>query len=319
MNYQTDEFEDLLEPEYKLQTQDEASDDKEDKEKEEAGSESEEEEPNLQRCLRMGFTKEEFEEYKEYLKKTPKKIQKERQQENQRQMEEAQSKGEYFEHPGYWYPSHEFMEWDGQQRAAREPRDRINRRFPAQYEDIEEIVREENLEPDPEAQRLIDEKEILDAERKRQKNILNKKYRDKIKQAKKEQPEAKERKKREEEKSYMNWLADEQDEEMEADDDDDDDDDKKEQELLDPPSYVMESGYKPSPYLVPNKYEPGEQGECVICTSKGPVVTKCDNCPEGTSMYSPTNHPDEAYLIPPIDLANYDTAMPILDHMNLST
>jgi hypothetical protein len=81
----------------------------------------------------------------------------------------------------------------------------------------------------------------------------------------------------------------------------------------------MESGYKPSPYLVPNQYEPEEQSECVICTSKGPVDTKCDNCPEGTSIYSPTNHPDEAYLIPPIYLANYDTAMPILDHMNLST
>jgi hypothetical protein len=57
------------------------------------------------------------------------------------------------------------MEWDGQQRVAREPRERINRRFPARYEDVKEGVRGENLEPDPEAQRLIDEKEKLDEER----------------------------------------------------------------------------------------------------------------------------------------------------------
>jgi hypothetical protein len=46
---------------------------------------------------------------------------------------------------------------------------------------------------------------------------------------------------------------------------------------------------------------------------------ECDNCPEGTSIYSPTNHPDDAYWIPPLDLENYDTVMPILDHINRST
>jgi hypothetical protein len=156
---------------------------------------------------------------------------------------------------------------------------------------------------------------IRNAERKRRKSISNKKYWDKIRQEKKEQREEEERKKREEEKSYMNWLEDEQDKETEADDDED----EEKEELPDPPSYVMESGYKQSTYLVLNKYEPDEQGECVACTSRGLVDTECNNCPEGTSIYSPTNHPDEAYLIPPIDLANCDTAMPILDHMNLST
>jgi hypothetical protein len=61
------------------------------------------------------------------------------------------------------------MVWDGEMRAAREPR--------AQTEDVEESVLEENLQQDPEAQRLIEVKEKLDAERKRRKHISNKKYR----------------------------------------------------------------------------------------------------------------------------------------------
>jgi hypothetical protein len=117
--------------------------------------------------------------------------------------------------------------------------------------------------------------------------------------------------KREEEKSTMYWLADEGTEEK--------DEESEEEELPDPPSYVTESGYRPSLYRVPNQYEPGEQGECGICTSNVPVENECDSCPEGTSIYSPTNHPDDGYLIPPLDLDNYDTVMPILDHMNLST
>jgi hypothetical protein len=65
----SDEFEDLSEPEYKLLTQDEASDDKE----EEKDSSEEEEELTLERALKMGFTKEEWEEQMEYYKRVPKK------------------------------------------------------------------------------------------------------------------------------------------------------------------------------------------------------------------------------------------------------
>jgi hypothetical protein len=36
-------------------------------------------------------------------------------QENLRRVKEAKEKGEYYEDKRYWYPSHEFMEWDGQQ------------------------------------------------------------------------------------------------------------------------------------------------------------------------------------------------------------
>jgi hypothetical protein len=50
------------------------------------------------------------------------------------------------------------MEWDGELRTTQEPRDQINRRFPARYEDTEKGVWRENLEPDPEAEGLIDEK-----------------------------------------------------------------------------------------------------------------------------------------------------------------
>jgi hypothetical protein len=105
----------------------------------------------------------------------------------------------------YWYSSHEFMEWDGQQRAAQEPRAKINRRFPARYEDSEEGVRGENLEPDPEAQWPINEKEKLDAERKRRKSISNKKYRDKIKQEKKEKRKEEER--RNKMKRSQPWIC----------------------------------------------------------------------------------------------------------------
>jgi hypothetical protein len=77
---------------------------------------------------------------------------------------------------------------------------------------------------------------------------------------KKEKRKAEERKKREEEKSTMNWLADERDDKTEVEDKD-----KVEQELLDPPNYVTELGYRPNPLDVPNDYEPGEQGECIIC------------------------------------------------------
>jgi hypothetical protein len=69
------------------------------------------------------------------------------------------------------------MVWDGEMRAAREPRAQINPRYPARYEDVEESALEENLQQDPEAQRLIEVKEKLDAERKRRKHISNKKYR----------------------------------------------------------------------------------------------------------------------------------------------
>jgi hypothetical protein len=55
----------------------------------------------------------------------------------------------------------------------------------------------------------------------------------------------------------------------------------EEQELLEPPNYVMESGYRPNPVLVPNEYEDGEKGQCVICGAKGPVETECNNFPEG--------------------------------------
>jgi hypothetical protein len=195
--------------------------------------------------------------------------------------------------------------------ATSAPRTKINRQFPARYEDVEENVRSENLEPEPEAVDLVKQKEELDTERKRRKAIANTKYRIKIKEIKKKEKEEKERLKREEETSTMDWFADEGMEEQ--------DEESEEEELPDPPSYVTISGYRPSPHLVPNQYEPGEQGECIICTSKGPVENDCDNCPEGTSIYSPTNHPDDGYLIPPLDLDNYDTVMPILDPMNLST
>jgi hypothetical protein len=78
---------------------------------------------------------------------------------------------------------------------AQAPRDRTNRRFTARYEDVEEGVRGENLEPDPEAQRLINDKQKIDEERKRHKRISDKKYRDKKKQEKKEKRKAEERKK----------------------------------------------------------------------------------------------------------------------------
>jgi hypothetical protein len=42
--------------------------------------------------------------------------------------------------------------------AASAPRTKINRRFPAQYEDVEENVRSENLEPEPEAEDLVKQK-----------------------------------------------------------------------------------------------------------------------------------------------------------------
>jgi hypothetical protein len=63
------EFEDLLEPEYKLLTQDEASEDKEEEEE----SSEEEVELTLERALNMGFTKKEWEEQVEYYKRVPKK------------------------------------------------------------------------------------------------------------------------------------------------------------------------------------------------------------------------------------------------------
>jgi hypothetical protein len=157
----------------------------------------------------------------------------------------------------------------------------------------------------------VKQKEELDAERKRRKAIANKKYHLKVKEIKRQEKEEIERMRREEEKSTMDWLAEKGTEE--------EDEEGEKEELPDPPSYIMESGYRPSPYLVPNQYEPGEQGECIICMSKGPVDNECENRPEGTSIYSPTNHPDDAYLIPLLDLDNYDTVRPILDHMNLST
>jgi hypothetical protein len=85
----------------------------------------------------------------------------------------------------------------------------------------------------------------------------------------------KEQKKREEEKSTLDWLANEQEEETD------------EEELLEPPSYVTELGYRPSPMQVLNDYEPNEQGICVICGSSGPVEAECDNFPEAVSIYSP--------------------------------
>jgi hypothetical protein len=168
--------------------------------------------------------------------------------------------------------------------ATSAPRTKINQ-FPARYEDVEENFQNENLEPEPEAEDLVKQKEKLDAERKRRKAIANKKYRTKVKEIKKLENEEIERLRREEEKPTMDWLADEGTEEK--------DEESEEEALPDPPSYVTESGYRPSPYLVLNQYEPGEQGECGICTSKGPVENECDNCPEGTSIYSPTNHPDD--------------------------
>jgi hypothetical protein len=65
----SDEFEDLSEPEYKLLTQDEASDDKED----EKDSSEEDVELTLERALSMGFTKQDWEEQMEYYKKVPRK------------------------------------------------------------------------------------------------------------------------------------------------------------------------------------------------------------------------------------------------------
>jgi hypothetical protein len=74
-----DEFEDLSEPEYKLLTQDEASDDKEEeKSEEESSEESEGVDPEIYKGV---FTKEEIEDYKEHLK-IRKRIRKERKREN---------------------------------------------------------------------------------------------------------------------------------------------------------------------------------------------------------------------------------------------
>jgi hypothetical protein len=210
------------------------------------------------------------------------------------------------------------MEWDGQQRAELAPWDQINKKFPARYEDVEENVQEENLEPDPEAQRLLDDKQKIDAEKRRRKRILNKKYQDKKKLEKKGKREAEERMKRAEEKSTMNWFTEDTD--YHTVDEEEENKDEEEQELLEPTSYVMESGSRPSPVKVPKEYEPGIQRECVICGSRGPVDAECDNYPEALSIYLPTNYPDrDVYLIPPIDLTHYGMVMMILDHINQIT
>jgi hypothetical protein len=205
----------------------------------------------------------------------------------------------------YYYPPHESREWSGKEMATSAPRAKINRRFPAQYEDLEEGVRKENLEQDPEAQRIIKDKRKLDEERRRRKCISNKKYRDKVKQEKKEKREAEEQQKRKEEKLYMNWLEEEKAKESEEEDNNE----VENQELTDPPSYVMESGYKQNPMMVPNDYEPGEQGVCVICGTSGLVDTECEKFSEATLIYSPTNYPvdTEHYVIPPIKLSGHST------------
>jgi hypothetical protein len=97
--------------------------------------------------------------------------------------------------------------------------------------------------------------------RKRLKHISYKKYIDNKKQETKEKHKAEERKKREEEKSTMNWLTEKPDYHTA----DEEDEDKEEQELMEPPNYVTESGYRPNPVQVLNDYEEGEQGQCVIC------------------------------------------------------
>jgi hypothetical protein len=79
----SDKFEDLEESDYKLLTQDEASDDKEEEESE---VESSEDSAAIRYEQYKGmFTKEENEEFEEYLK-IPKKIRKERQRENDRRI-----------------------------------------------------------------------------------------------------------------------------------------------------------------------------------------------------------------------------------------
>jgi hypothetical protein len=97
---------------------------------------------------------------------------------------------------GLYYPSHESREWSGQVMATSAPRTKINRRFPARYEDVEENVRKENLEPEPEAEDLVKQKEELDADRKRHKAIVNKKYRTKVKEIKRQEKEEKRKKKK---------------------------------------------------------------------------------------------------------------------------
>jgi hypothetical protein len=150
----------------------------------------------------------------------------------------------------------------------------------------------------------------LDEERKRQQSISNKKYRDKKKQEKKVKCKAEEKKKRAEEKSTMNWLTEDTD--YHTADDEEENKDKEETELPEPPDYVTESGYRPNLVQIPNDYEPGEQGECVICGTRGPVETECGNCPEAVSIDSPTNYLEtDVYLIPPIDLTNYGSVINI--------
>jgi hypothetical protein len=135
-------------------------------------------------------------------------------------------------------------------RSAVAPRDWINWQFPARYEYIEEGLRRENLEPDPESQRLIDQQKEIDEEKRARKCIMNNKYRDK------KNVKAAERKIWEEENETLDWLTEEQVDETEVEDYED-----EEQELLEPPNYVMESGYRPNPVLVPNEYEDGEKGQ----------------------------------------------------------
>jgi hypothetical protein len=81
--------------------------------------------------------------------------------------------------------------------------------------------------------------------------------------------------------------------------------------------YILESSYEPTIHIL-NEYKDREEGVRKICGAWGPVEHECNNCPEGVSIYSPSNENDQK-ILPPIDVTHHETVMLIVDYMKRST
>jgi hypothetical protein len=68
-----------------------------------------------------------------------------------------------------------------------------------------------------------------------------------------------------------------------------DSDEEEETEAPEPPRYILASGYVPTPIGRKPVYLEGEEGQCKWCSNWGPVDQECENCPEGSSIYLPSN------------------------------
>jgi hypothetical protein len=89
-------------------------------------------------------------------------------------------------------------------------------------------------------------------------------------------------------------------------------------EAPEPPGYMKASGYVPSPMGREPIYLEGEEGQCKWCGNWGPVDQECENCPEGCSIYLPSNekgHPP----VPTVYVQNYFLNLRVLERLKQTT